>query len=270
MFEFDTEVDTLEGVPEEYRGLYSETDEGKFQLDEALARRLSGGANAAKALRDERANVSNLKRQLQAFKALGETPEAVQERIDEAEAKAGNSADREEIEAAIQRRFEAKEKTLNNQIAELKEELQGTREESDREFLGREIADAISTTNAIPTALRPILRERIRITREDGQRSVVVLDDEGQPAIGANGETLSVKAYAEKLRANEDYGFAFKASTPSGAGTGGGQKGPRGRHTGPNPFDPKTRNLTEQGRLRKENPDRARALAREAGLEVNW
>lgn len=69
-----------------------------------------------------------------------------------------------------------------------------------------------------------------------------------------------VKPYKE----DESMAHLFKESkkppyTPAGGGKGGGKT---------NPFAKETYNLTEQGKMLKENPEQARALAAEAGVTI--
>jgi len=269
MWDFDAEVDSLDPVPEEFRGLYTEK-EGKFVLHGKLAAKLNAGTGAHNALRTERDTVKTLKTQLAAFKAIGETPEAITDKMHQLEEDATKSPDKAAIEATISKRYETKEATLNNRIKDLESSLANRTRESDQDFLSREIADAISASNAIPAALRPVLREHVRVERDDnGERRLVITGDDGSEVLTGRGEPItSVKVFAEYLKGKEDFGFAFKASGNSGAGTA--PNGGKGTPSGVNPFDEKTLNLADAQELISSNPNRARELAKAAGYPVNW
>jgi hypothetical protein len=270
MWDFDAEVDTLDEVPEEFKGLYTEAD-GKFTLNAKLVVKIGQGTGAKIGLDRERLTVASLKEKLRAFKAIGETPEALQQRITELEEAATASPDKQAIEATIARRYEAKITTLTNENTELRTQVTTVRGESDADFLNNEIASAIAASDALPNALRPILRERARVERDDqGVRRLVVRDDKGEEVLTPRGEPVtSLVTYASLLKTNDEYGFAFKA-----VGTSGGGSNPNHQRQGgggaKNPFDPKTLNLTEAQALITSNPGRAKQLAEAVGHAVTW
>lgn len=265
MFDFDPELDTLDGVPEEFRSLYSQGDDGKFTLAPKLAEKLGNGAGAARALRTERTAKTAAERALAAFKAIGETPEAITQRIAELEDEANKASGAEERVARVRTDLE---KTFGTQLAAAQTELETERNGRDREYLARVHSDIIAQADGIPHALGPILRERSRIKRgDDGARSVIFVDENGEEVTNGQGDPIAPKAYAEKLKADEAYGFAFKPSGAKGSGT---NPNPHRGTPGVNPFHKDTLNRTEQGNLIKTNPERARALAQQAGVPVTW
>jgi hypothetical protein len=265
MFDFEPELDTLDSVPDEFRTLYSDDGEGKFILAPKLAEKLGNGAGAAKALRTERAAKTAAERALAAFRAMGETPEAISTQIAELEAEANKASGAEDRVARVKTDLE---KTFGTQISSLQTELDNERKRGDADFVARVHADIIAQADGIPHALGPILRERSKIKRnDDGTRSVVFIDENGEEVTNGAGDPIQPKAYAEKLKADEAYGFAFK---PSGAKGGGSAPNPHRGVGGKNPFHKDSQNLTEANELIKTNPERARALAAQAGFPVNW
>lgn len=80
-------------------------------------------------------------------------------------------------------------------------------------------------------------------------------DDDGNPS----GVTDVVSRYKE----DSAYKHLFRVEKPAGYEPTGG-KPPEGD----NPFDPKTRNLTKQGELLRTDPERARRLAKAAGIDL--
>ena len=74
-----------------------------------------------------------------------------------------------------------------------------------------------------------ILRERLRVVREDGKRRLVVLDDDGEIAHDPiSGKDLSPEGFIKKLKQSGDEDHAFAANNGSGSGTGQDQGAPRG------------------------------------------
>ena len=80
-------------------------------------------------------------------------------------------------------------------------------------------------------------------------------DDKGEPV----GITEVVKSFKEDV----SMAHLFKQTQPAYEPT-------RGRGSKVNPFAKETFNLTEQGKLLKENPAQAREMATAAGVEINF
>src|SRR5262245_7496053 len=83
-FEFPVEVDNIETVPENFRGLYvAQEGNGKFLIHSDFKGHVSGLVSA---LDKERKTNKDSKTKLAAWTALGESPEAVTARFGEMEA----------------------------------------------------------------------------------------------------------------------------------------------------------------------------------------
>lgn len=80
------------------------------------------------------------------------------------------------------------------------------------------------------------------------------------------GELEGLDSQIEKLKESDSY--LFDDDTPGNTGTPGGKK--RTHSQNANPFAEATFNLTEQGKLFKDNPEKARELASLAGIEINF
>jgi len=81
--------------------------------------------------------------------------------------------------------------------------------------------------------------------------------------------TITGKALADFVGdwSKSDTGKAFVMNGASGGGANGGGNG-GGSGGDKNPFKPGSINLTEQGRLLRSDPTRARQLAQEAGVKL--
>jgi len=269
MFDFDLILDNLDNVPDEFKGLYTAGDDGKFNLAPALAEKLKAGGGAHTALAKERKDKANLEKIVKAFRTAAgvETPEELTERITTLEDQANKASGADERVANVKKDLED---TYQGQITTLTTTLANERADSDRDFRDRNVMDAISAAEAIPEALRPILRERVSTVRsDDNKRSLVIKDENGEEVLDGHGNPITLKAYVEKLKADEKYGFAFKPSGALGAGAGNGN-GNNKNIGGVNPFKKETQNLTEAQKLIASNPERARALAQQAGYPVTW
>ncbi len=89
-------------------------------------------------------------------------------------------------------------------------------------------------------------------------RTTAEIDDDGKISLGDKPLSEAIKEWAKS-----DEGKAFIANGNSGGGANGSGKGNQGGDT--NPWAKGTWNLTEQGKIYKADPNRARELAKAAG-----
>lgn len=137
---------------------------------------------------------------------------------------------------------------LKEQITKLQAENKAAKAEAEAK-----IKD-IQFTNAI----------KLAITNAQDVDLVAGLIDRQKLILGEDGKITGLKEQVEALSKNKP--FLFKADNggkgpqykPNGGGGGGSV----------NPFAKESWNMTEQGRLFRENPENARAMAKAAGVEV--
>lgn len=127
------------------------------------------------------------------------------------------------------------------------------------------LAKAIKDEGGNPALLSNILRGRVEASLDaDGEIVLTIKGSAGQ-TLGEDGKPLSLKSLVAEAKANPDYAGAFTAHQASGGGT---RKS--ATTTAQNPFAQGTRNLTEQSKLIRAQPDLARTLAAEAGITPSW
>jgi hypothetical protein len=209
------QLDTLEGVDEAVRALYTEKD-GKFVLGiEGLPQ--PEDVSGLKAKVDELLGEKKL-----AEKKAREAEELARTEREEAARKSGNV---EELEKSWSEKFNRREAELNG----LLEQERGTLSGQIRDLtVGRNATD-IASALAIPgsaKALLPHIERRLSVEQRDGKPVVVVLDQQGK---------LSA-ATLDELKAEfaNDTAFApliagSKASGGGAAGAGGGGGAAKGK-----------------------------------------
>ena len=136
---------------------------------------------------------------------------------------------------------------LKAEIKSLQDANKKAKEEADSAMKNLRISDAIKMAIA-----------------SDAQDVDIVsgLVDKEKLILGEDGKITGLKEQVEALKKNKP--FLFKAAGPKpgyhpNAGEGGGNT---------NPFAKETFNLTEQGKLFRENPEQARAMAAAAGGKI--
>ncbi|WP_428556007.1 hypothetical protein [Pseudomonas edaphica] len=209
------QLDTLEGVDEAVRALYTEKD-GKFVLGiEGLPQQED--VSGLKAKVDELLGEKKL-----AEKKAREAEELARTEREEAARKSGNV---EELEKSWSEKYNRREAELNGML----EQERGTLSTQIRDLTVGRTATDIASALAIPgsaKALLPHIERRLSVEQRDGKPVVVVLDQQGK---------LSA-ATLDELKAEfaNDTAFApliagSKASGGGAAGAGGGGGAAKGK-----------------------------------------
>ncbi|MDK1397938.1 hypothetical protein [Pseudomonas protegens] len=209
------QLDTLEGVDEAVRALYTEKD-GKFVLGiEGLPQQED--VSGLKAKVDEL-----LGEKKAAEKARKDAEEQARLEREEAARKSGNV---EELEKSWSEKYNRREAELNGML----EQERGTLSTQIRDLTVGRTATDIASALAIPgsaKALLPHIERRLSVEQRDGKPVVVVLDQQGK---------LSA-ATLDELKAEfaNDTAFApliagSKASGGGAAGAGGGGWAAKGK-----------------------------------------
>ncbi|NWD74829.1 hypothetical protein HX890_12015 [Pseudomonas gingeri] len=209
------QLDTLEGVDEAVRALYTEKD-GKFVLGiEGLPQQED--VTGLKAKVDEL-----LGEKKAAEKARKDAEEQARLEREEAARKSGNV---EELEKSWSEKYNRRESELNGML----EQERGTLSTQIRDLTVGRTATDIASALAIPgsaKALLPHIERRLSVEQRDGKPVVVVLDQQGK---------LSA-ATLDELKAEfaNDTAFApliagSKASGGGAAGAGGGGGAAKGK-----------------------------------------
>lgn len=198
--------------------------------------------------------------------------------------------------------LDAKNKELLDEVKAAKAELRKHKDidpadlaklEAEAERLAKELADANKAAKDATAAAEKAAKA---LEAETGFTAKLLVQDGLKSALLANGvkdedfiDTLSAKMASAALVVTEgdarvakigdktlsdyvkewagtDVGKKFVAApNNSGGGAGGGKGGDGGTV---NPFAAETRNMTEQGRLYREDPAKAIQLAKEAGVDI--
>lgn len=120
------------------------------------------------------------------------------------------------------------------------------------------IMGAISHAKGNSDLLMPHVRRHVKLFDEDGEKVARVIDKAGNPRItGAQGDYMTIEGLLEEFKESDTYAPCFEGSRASGSGAAGGN-GSGGAEA--NPFAKDTLNLTEQARLKREDPAKAARL----------
>lgn len=257
--------DTKDAIPEKFRDLYTETD-GKWHLtgvkgvkSQADIDRMNDG------LTKERAEHKKTKEKLAAWTRLGESPEKVHERLDrmeELEEAAGGALNDERIEKLVEKRLKGKTASLTREVEGLRAkvgELETANTELSTSISRGKVEGAIRKAATDAGVRAEAIDDFVTLAAahfEVAADGVIVTSDKA----GKAGQTPEAYMAAQKDRRK----YLWPDSV------GGGSRGGQGGQNGANPWARDSWNITEQGRIAKEQgPEKAAALAKAAGVAVD-
>lgn len=167
-----------------------------------------------------------------------------------------NEAHAKELDRVLK---EKDDLTLN--MAQIEGELNKT-------VLGYETAMVAATAKCINPELLSMMIEREAKMEilENGQRVVRFLDENGEERLcPKSGKPFTLAQRIDEMKQDPTTAILFE-----GASAGAGSRSMNGGKVANNPWKEETMNITEQGRIMKENPDLAKRLASEAGKTLRF
>lgn len=154
--------------------------------------------------------------------------------------------------AEMKKSFEKKETDMNTA-------LQAAQARLSKVLIDDAIVVTASKKGVLPSALEDVKnRGRAVFKLEDNER-VVCFGADNKPRYGKNSDPMTIDEWMDELATQAGHLF----SPNKGAGGQGGS-GKTGGYAGPNPYSAKTRNLTKQAQLERENPTLAKQLQAQA------
>ena len=255
---FQPVVSDLASVPEPFHSFYAPAEDGAgFKMAPEVFSHLDN-TGLTKALDAERKNSKAQAEAVSAYKALGDTPEAVILRIKELEelaSKGGKDAQafekwKTDIQTKSQQDIQTKDQELKAMMGSLEAHL-----------IDAEAAQAVAAMDGSPLLLLPHIRSSVKVVNDGGKYAVRVVDSEGDPRGNGSGGFMTIKDFVAELKSKSDFAGAFK---PSG-NTGSGMRPGAGGSTGATPGGHRIRreDLKDTQKYRA-----ARAAAEKAGMAL--
>lgn len=209
----DAVVDDIEGVPEQARDFYTQTEDGKYRLDVSGVEFPEDVQGLKSALEKEREAAKQYKSQLRQF-----------ENIDLSEIQALKEAEQKRQDELAARRGEF-DKLLEKKQAKWQEELQ-SRDTRVKELEGRisdllrdqEARKALAAHEANVDLLLPHVLGKVSLIEEDGRHLAVVVGDEGAPRLNDDGAYMTISQLVAEMAEDKRYAGAFPATVKTGGG----------------------------------------------------
>lgn len=224
-------LESLDGLSEEESKHYTQTDDGKYKLDVegvgGLA--LEDVSGLKSALSKERTRADDGERRLKAFADLD--PEKARDALARIDKLADIDPDKD-VDKLVEERVSAIRDKMNEQHAkELKardDRNAALEAENTASFRLGVLNKAFDQAGVMPErrmVLEAYVDKYIKTEERDGVRSVVVLDDDGNPRISGDGSNMSPEQFLGGLSKDSAFAAFFKGTDKSGGGTPPGQGG---------------------------------------------
>lgn len=241
-------LDSLDGLDEARAELYTQGDDGRYYLDAEGVDDLPD-VQGLKKKRDELLEAQRkLREQLKAFDGLD--PEAARQALEELEAReADKLKDKGEFDK-LREKIEAKH---SEEVAKIRAEVEKRDGFIERLLIENALSEAIEKAGVLPQyreAVKALLRQKgPKVVQDDGDYRAVFETDMGE---------ATISTYVETWARSDEAAAFLPASGKSGSGATGSGGGSGSGHA--NPWKKETFNITEQGRITRENPDLAKRL----------
>lgn len=243
MPEFDftqnTTVDSLDKVPEGFRGVYAEVtegdDAGKFTVVDGAKGLVDAYAGQTKALNSARgdkkkaSDESAQRRQsLKAFESIMEdldideesrTAEGLKAKIDDLVATATNG---KELKINLDKIRVEMQRKQDEALAGKDVELSKKDKALSKHLIGDVATREITAAKGSVDLLMPTVKQHCKVVMEDDNYVVRVVDDQGDVRSNGAGGWMGVKDLVAELKASDAYGRAFDSEKQGGAGTAPG------------------------------------------------
>jgi len=218
-------LDSLEGLPEEAKGLYTKLDDGTFGLNLEVEGLI--------AEENVKGIVKNRDELLAEKKALAEKLSGVD--FDEYEQLKSSAAEIDRQKQKLEGDFETRERQLLDKHSGTVEKLETRISELSSSLNNQTVESAIkdglirARANDTGNALLPNnLRGLVEVVDEDGCQVVRVKGEDGRPRLTTQkGETgyMSVAELVSELRDNKIYAHCFEPDNVTGSGAAGSRGG---------------------------------------------
>lgn len=267
MLDLNIDKDEFEALPDRLQEEYKANADGTFDLQIP-----NGLVPKAKVDEFRKTNVK-LKKDLEKFGDLDpdEAKEAVAKkeeldsRIAEAEAAAeGNSAEkiREKAEELANQRIEKVKKTHDAQLAAIVGERDGLKQKLHSKTLADALRKAGTAQGIRPEAIDDLIARGSSTFKVDDNGNLIALESDGEtPRLNDRGDAFGPSDFVGGLTKSAPHLFGeTKGSDTRGSASSSGAS-----TSGVNPWMKETLNVTMQGQIMKDDPQRAKALAAKAG-----
>lgn len=219
-------ADKIESVPDDFRGLYEEQEDGTFSLGsdhkgvQSAIKAVRGLQEALVASRAEAKNAKGKPTDLSTLSAYGGNVEEIAAGVEEALKVAGKGKN-EDVERRIEKARDEMKVAHKAELDVMVGQRDGYRGQLKGVLVDNEAVKALNDAGSIDADLvLPMLKQHVGVIEEDGKFLVRIVDAAGDPRYsGTTGLPMSIKDLVLEMKATEKYEPLFKSTTKPGGGT---------------------------------------------------
>lgn len=232
-FEFlkNPTVESIDKVPEQFRGFYAEGEGGYVLQDsfKSTAGAVDGLNKSLKAARRDADEVKRNRPDLSGFTAVGQllglegedagNPETLKQAVERVigESKDGK-VNWDKMKKDLERGFQTQLQGKDGELQTMSKTLQ-------KYLVTTAAVQAIAGQKGVPELLLPHIQAKTKVIKEGEEYVVRVVDDSGDPRGNAAGGFMAVEDLVKEMKASPTFGRAFESEAPSGSGVKPGQQG---------------------------------------------
>ncbi|QNN97171.1 hypothetical protein P9A51_gp16 [Xanthomonas phage Xp12] len=225
-FEFlkNPTVDSIDKVPEQFRGFYGE-GEGGYVLQDSFKGTATAVDGLNKSLKAARRDADEAKRNrpdVSGFAQIGqllgiegddamnaETLRAGVEKLisESKDGKVNWDKMKQSLESGFNTKLQAKDA-----------EIQGMGKSLQKYLVTSAAVQAIAAHKGVPDLLLPHITARTKVVKDGEDYVVRVVDDSGDPRGNASGGFMTVEDLVKELKGHQTFGRAFESEAPNGGG----------------------------------------------------
>lgn len=163
------------------------------------------------------------------------------------------------LEEMVTARTEAMKKDLEKKLKEATDANKALQDRLAKVLIDDALATAAAAKGVLPAALNDVKLRGRTVFRLEGE-DVLAYGEDGRPLYGKDSQPMKMAEWMDLLASQAAHLF----SPNQGGGGAGGGAGNMGGYNFPNPWSAKTRNLTRQAQIQRENPQLAARLQQQA------
>ncbi len=196
---FKLKLDTLEGLSDSHKLLYTENEDGTFSLNKSVARRQD---NFQDDIKKNNSELYSLKEELRAEKLRTKEKEEELEAKNRELPQNNNNLQKDQRIKELEQKFEQREQKLKQMELKVKENKLTY-------LLSQACKDADAEEQLISSAVK---------LGYSADGLPCVMSENGSVKLNENGDIMTINDYVETLRTHDVYKRAFNKEVPTGVG----------------------------------------------------
>lgn len=221
-------VDDINSVAEALRGEYKQVG-NRWKLDSEDFEGVDNPQDMKRALGAANSEAGTRRKAVEKWEKLGKTPEEIEALLGDLEKNQQTELEKKGEWEKLRTQMVEQHQTA---LQKIQKERDDAVKDADNFVVDSTLAQEIAQARGSNRVLLPHVRSRVTVQRDDtGKRNVVVLGEDGNPRVNAEGKPFKVADLLGEMKKDTDFSKAFEG--PNGHGGGAAAKDGGGGGTPP-------------------------------------